>query len=102
MEELLNQLLENPEAAKLIVPELATKIKPVLYGVVGEVWAMYKDLVNNADYYNTSAQFARNMFNAYVATGFNEDQAMELLINDRRRMNENVRNSSSKINLNNK
>lgn len=102
MEELLDQLLENPEAAKLIVSELLAKFKPVLYGAIGEMWLMYKDLVNNEDYFKTCALMSMNMFDAYISVGFSDEQAMELLLNERERIRKSIGNSTARINLNNK
>lgn len=76
MEELLKSLLSSPEGVKAIVQQY----KPLLYSVCGEIFGMYKDLVDNDEYYEVNAANKRKQFNALIKQGFTEDQAMQIVI----------------------
>lgn len=78
MEELLKALLSSPEGISAVV----SQYKPLLYAVCKEIWSMYKDLVNNEEYYAVSAQAKKKSFDALVNVGFSESQALALMIND--------------------
>lgn len=76
MEELLKGLLSSPEGVKAIVQQY----KPLLYSVCGELFGMYKDLVDNDEYYEVNAANKRRQFNALIKQGFTEEQAMEIVL----------------------
>lgn len=78
MEELLKALLSSPEGISAIV----SQYKPLFYAVCKEIWSIYKDLVNNEEYYAVSAQAKKKSFDALVNVGFSESQALALMIND--------------------
>ena len=78
MNELLNMLLSSPES----IQEIVAQYKPMFYALCNEFFKVYKDLVNNDDYFATSAQQNWKMFRAYVDAGFTHDEAFTLLMRD--------------------
>ena len=57
---------------------------------------IYKDFANNTEYPTTVAKVKKNMYDAYIAAGFNEDQALALMINDNIQLMNNVKKLGSK------
>ena len=55
--------------------------KPTVYSILKEFVNILKDL-HNSEYYTLNATGKRKAFDAYVAAGFSEDQAMVLILND--------------------
>jgi hypothetical protein len=96
MEELLAKLLENPdvllEAAKMYVE----KYKPVVYGVAQEFVNVYKDYSENKEYFAVVAKAKKNLYDAYMEAGFNEDQSLALMINDNLKLMDNVKRIGNK------
>ena len=84
MEELFKALLSSPEGISAVV----SQYKPLIYAVCKEFWGMYKDLVNNEEYYTVSAKSKRNEFDALIDVGFTETQALALMINDAKKFKE--------------
>ena len=96
MEELLAKLLENPEVLLEIAKTYVEKYKPVAYGVAQEVANVYKDYSENTEYPATVAKVKKNMYDAYLAVGFNEDQALALMINDNLKLMKNIERMGNK------
>lgn len=96
MEELLAKLLENPEALLEIAKTYVEKYKPVVYGAAQEVANVYKDYSENTEYPATVAKVKKNMYDAYLAVGFNEDQALALMINDNLKLMKNIERMGNK------
>lgn len=79
--ETITPLLENPELInKEVVAELFNQYKAPIYAILGVLFDCEKDLLANDDYFATQAKLRRKSFDAYVAEGFTEDQAMTLVI----------------------
>ena len=100
MNSLFDSLLENPEEAKQLIEGMVEKYKPLLYSVCNELFGIYKDFSNNLEYPATIAKVRRNQFNAYIETGFTEEQAMVLMINDIKMIADQFKNSTNSINKN--
>lgn len=96
MEELLAKLLENPEALLEIAKTYVEKYKPVAYGVAQEVANVYKDYSENKEYPAIVAKAKKNMYDAYCEAGFNEDQALALMINDNLKLMKNIERMGNK------
>lgn len=77
MDELLS-LLGQPE----VVGELIDKYKPAVGNMAKQVLDIWADIVADDRHYELTAQSRWKQYQAYYAAGFNEDQAMELLLNN--------------------
>lgn len=97
MNELLTALLSSPEQ----ITEIVSEYKPLLYAVFKELFGIYKDLLANDEWFETSAKYDRKKFNALVAEGFTEDQAMEILITDMKKTQATLRNSNASVKVKN-
>lgn len=95
-EELIKTFIENPEVGLAVVKTLVDKYKPAVYDVASMILDVYKDFSNNTEYPETVAKVKKNMYDAYLAVGFNEDQALALMINDNIQLMNNVKKLSSK------
>lgn len=91
MEELFEALVSSPEGISAII----SQYKPLLYAVCKEIWEIYKDLVNNEEYYEVSALAKKKSFDALVNVGFSEPQALALMINDVNKFKEYAAKTSS-------
>ena len=80
LEKLLMTFTLSPEAANEQIKETINQYKPLLYAVLQEGFGLFKDLVSNKEYFTQRAQFKRNMYEAYINSGFTEEEAMTLLI----------------------
>ena len=76
--------------------EIFSEIKPFLYSVGKDFLEMYKTLVNTDEFFETNAKFSKKMFDAYVSIGFSEEQAMELLLTQKKQYKEMLKNISVK------
>jgi len=94
-DKLIELVMTNPKMAKPMVSELVEQYKPLLYGVCEEVFNIYKDYANNIDYFNTVATCKKNQYDAYVNIGFTPEQAMGLLLNDNKKLEERLNKLSS-------
>ena len=102
MKELLSILGENPDEVKDFIKEQVNIYKPLVYMVGNELLEIYKDYANNTELFKTTAKVKKNQFDAYVSVGFNEEQAMTLLLNDATRIKESINKMSSSISKNKK
>lgn len=95
MEKLIEVFMESPEAGFALLKGMIEKYKPMAYEVAGIVMDVYKDFANNTDYPATVAKVKKNIYDAYLEAGFNEDQALALMINDNIQLMNNIKKLSS-------
>ena len=95
---------EEPNDTSLddMIKEYINKYKPTVHMVCKEILEIMKDFVKNDDYYKVVAENKRNMYNAYVKTGFSEDQAMALILNDNLQLMKSIQNAKTTTNSKNK
>lgn len=95
---------EEPKDTSLddMIKEYINKYKPTVYMVYKEILEIMKDFVKNDDYYKVVAENKRNMYDAYVKTGFSEDQAMALVLNDNLQLMKSIQNAKTTASLKNK
>lgn len=79
---ILELLLKNPELAVNTVSAIIEKYKPTVYALLEELVGIYRDYSNNTEYPAIVAKTKKNFYDAYVAAGFTEDQALALMLND--------------------
>ena len=94
-EELIKTFIENPEVGIAVVKTLVNKYKPSVYQLGEMIMDVYKDFANNTDYPATVAKVKKNIYDAYLEAGFNEDQALALMINDNIQLMNNIKKLSS-------
>ena len=97
VEKLIELMLENPENIPMLIPELVNKYKPIIYSIGEEIHNILKDYADNTEYFKTNAKIKKQIFDAYIEAGFNEDQAIAFMINDNIRLMDNIKSQSSKI-----
>ena len=93
LETLSSLLEESPESLPYLLNSTVEKYKPIIYSLCNALFAMWKDLANNKDYFSTGAVFNKNQYDAYVEAGFSEDQAMMLLLRDKINIQEAIKNT---------
>lgn len=86
LDTILDLLLKDPDASKVIVSSAIERYKPLLYSICGELFGIYKDLVNNDEYYNTMALYDKKKLDALVNVGFSRDEAMDIIIVEKRNL----------------
>ena len=96
MEKLMEVFMESPEAGFALLKDIIKKYKPMAYETANIIMDIYKDFANNTEYPRTVAKVKKNMYDAYIAAGFNEDQALALMINDNIQLMNNIKKQSSK------
>ena len=96
MEKLFEVFMESPEAGFALLKGMIEKYKPMAYEAAGIIMDIYKDFANNIEYPATVAKVKKNMYDAYLAAGFNEDQALALMINDNIQLMNNIKKQSAK------
>jgi len=97
MNELLNNLLENPEALKEMIKEQVGQYKPLVYMIGTELLEVYKDFANNTEYFIVKAKVRKNQFDAYVEVGFTKEQAMMFLLADMDSMKKSISNVTNSV-----
>lgn len=95
MEQILKLLLENPNTLMPVIKKYINSYKPMVYELAQEVVEVYKDYSNNTEYPAIVAKTKKNMYDAYIAVGFTEDQALALMINDNIQLMKNIKASLS-------
>lgn len=90
IDKLLELLTSSPEIANGVITGIVEKYKPMLYMILAELFSMYKDLVNNDEYFDMSAKYNKKRFDALVNNGFTDDQAMSILLTEDKRFRESV------------
>lgn len=96
MEKIFELLMSNPELIAPTVRVYIEKYKPMVYYLAKEVVEIVRDYSNNTDYPAIVAKTKKNLFDAYVAVGFNKDQALALMINDNIQLMNNIKQITSK------
>lgn len=86
--ELLMAFIENPQGAIDEVVAVISNYKPLAYKLLNELFEIYKDLVNNEEFYAYTAKDRMNDYQALINAGFTEEQAFTLLLNNESRQNE--------------
>ena len=97
VEKLIELMMENPETIPMLIPELVNKYKPIIYSIGEEIHNILKDYADNTEYFKTNAKIKKQIFDAYIDAGFNENQAMAFMINDNIRLMDNIKSQISKI-----
>jgi len=89
---------QDGDTLETVIEALAEQFKPLLYTLAREGFEVYKDVVNNDDYFEQRAQMKWKLFAAYLDAGFREEQAMMLILeaDSMRRSVEQVVSSSLK------
>lgn len=82
MQELLAKLLEDPESSGAIIETIFAGYKPLAYKFLSELFNVYKDWVNNDEYFKVNAEYYWKRFKALTICGFSQDQAMALILNE--------------------
>ena len=77
MDELLS-LLEQPE----VIGGLIDKYKPAAGSLAKQALDIWAEIVADDRHYNLTAESRWKQYQAYLAAGFDEEQAMELLLNN--------------------
>lgn len=97
--ELADRYVKNPtEMLRQFVGGIEL-VKPLVYAVMMSLFDSYKDLTGNDEYFRTVAEFKHNKYLAYINVGFNEDQAMMLLLHDMNTLDKTISNGANvKIN----
>lgn len=99
MDELLRAIMESPNPAEEI-KGLIAGVKPSLYSVAGELFEIYKDLITNEELAKTTAQGYWNDYKALLDVGFDENEAMTILLARIRAFQDIIRNSGANAKLN--
>lgn len=90
MEKILELIFSGETAAAIaVVKKYIEQCKPAVYELGNEALAVLKDFANNKEYVKTIATFKKNQYDAYVDSGFSEEQAFALIINDNLKLLEN-------------
>ena len=95
MEETLLKLLMSGDKEK-IVSDFVGEYKPALYQFGREILIMMKDYANNKEVFEVSATLKRNQFDAYIAAGFTEDQAIAFILNDNLKLMKQIEKTNTK------
>lgn len=98
MDKLIETFFESPEAGFALLNTMLKQYKPMAYETADIIMDIYKDFANNTEYPETVAKVKKNMYDAYIAAGFNEDQALALMINDNIQLMNSIKKQSSKSN----
>ena len=96
MEKLIEAFFESPELGFTMLNGMIKQYKPMVYETAAVIMDIYKDFANNTEYPATVAKVKKNMYDAYIAAGFNEDQALALMINDNIQLMNNIKKQSTK------
>ena len=90
----------NPELIPVIVKTAVEKYKPIVYACLRELAGIYKDYVNNTEYFDLCAQEKKNIYDAYIKVGFTDEQAFAFMMNSRenaRRLSDQLRETTKKV-----
>lgn len=95
-------LSKDPDSSKIFISSIVEQYKPLLYAVCAELFGLFKDLVNNDDYYNTNALHYKQMIDSFMSVGFSREEAMDILIMEKRGLQNQASKSVRSIKLNSK
>lgn len=93
MEELLKSLFTSPE----VITGIIKQYRPVIYAVCGELFQIYKDWVDNDDYFKYSADFDHKRMSALQEAGFSRKEAFAILLNSKEKFDNAMKNSSATL-----
>lgn len=79
LKDLLVTAINNPEVVPELLQVLLGKYRPIVREISNEFLNVYEEYVNDYRRYELSARDKWNEYQAYLGSGFNEDQAMKLL-----------------------
>ena len=88
---------EEEQSAEGVKEEVLGYIKeytPIAIDVAKELFEIYKKYVDNEELHIYRAKNLMNDYQAYINAGFTEDQAFTLLLNDKTRRNDSLKNIS--------
>lgn len=94
MDKILEVMMSNSEMLLPTIKEYINKYKPVVYDLAQEFVNICKDYSNNTEFSAIIAKTKKNMYDAYIAVGFSEDQALALMINDNIQLVKNIKQMS--------
>lgn len=95
-------LSKDPDSSKILISSIVEQYKPLLYAVCAELFGLFKDLVNNDDYYKTNALHYKQMIDSFMSVGFSREEAMDILIMEKRGLQNQASKSGRSIKLNSK
>ena len=90
MEDILKSLLTTPEGISIVV----NQYKPLVYTACKELFGVFKDLIDNDEYFEMNAKYYRKKFDALVTEGFTESQALSLMIAEKQAAKDYVQKAS--------
>ena len=93
MNELLNQILENPE----MIPDMIREYKGIIYPICKSLFGVFEDLVNNDHFFTTEAKFVKKQYDALLSAGFTYDQAMAIIIADKKSSSESLQRITNSL-----
>lgn len=98
MQELILKFLtENPDALIPIISEYANKYKGVLYALCSELFSVYKDFVNNDEYFKIAAEKSFKDYASLVNAGFTTEQAMDIILREKNQSSRNIAKSINSL-----
>jgi len=98
MNDIIELVGKNPEAAVATAHVLIEQYKPFLYSLLNDVFGIYKDYANNEDVFATEAKARMNSMKALMDQGFTREEAFALIMNDRVALKEAMKNTGVKVN----
>lgn len=90
----------NPELIPVIVKTAVEKYKPIVYACLGELVGIYKDYVNNTEYFALCAQEKKNIYDAYIKVGFSDEQAFAFMMkgyDNARKLSDQLRDTAKNV-----
>lgn len=94
--DLLELLKELPQIADVISP-MVENYKPLLRSVGNTALDLLEEYVNNERHYTLDAVHKWNQYQAFVKVGFNEEQAMQLLLNNNAEFVKNLKSTTKSV-----
>lgn len=95
-EDLLELLKELPQIADVISP-MVENYKPLLRSVGNTALDLLEEYVGNERHYTLDAVHKWNQYQAFIKVGFNEEQAMQLLLNNNAEFVKNVKSTTKSV-----
>lgn len=92
--------LADPDSLPEMIDEYVEKAKPLIHAAGKAVLDIYEEVANSDRYPKIRATSVKKMYDAYVGVGFNDDQALALLINDNIQLMKNIKESSTRASKN--
>lgn len=98
-QEILSKLLEgliDPDSFPETINEYVEKARPLIRVAGKAVLDIYEEVASNERYPKIRAMSSKKMYDAFVEAGFNDDQALALMINDNIQLMKNIKKRVSK------